>query len=203
MSSALLIFIKNPIPGQTKTRLASDVGNDMALRMYHILCDWTREQALGLTDVDRYLYYSNEVSLSDAWANADFHKRLQYQTPDLGGRMLAGFEAAFAAGHDKVIVIGSDCPGIDTDYLDEAFAALDEYDVVVGPALDGGYTLLGMRTLSPTLFEDVAWSTEEVLPTTLIRAENAGLTVRQLKPLSDVDYLADWLGYGWTMPEEE
>ncbi len=203
MSSALLIFIKNPISGQTKTRLASDVGNEMALRMYHILCDWTREQALGLTGVDRYLYYSNEIVFDDSWPNTAFHKRLQHQTPDLGGRMLAGIEAAFATGHDKVIVIGSDCPGIDTDYLNEAFAALDEHDVVIGPALDGGYTLLGMRTLSPTLFEDVAWSTEEVLPTTLARAKAAGLTVRQLKPLSDVDYLADWLGYGWTMPEEE
>jgi hypothetical protein len=203
MPPALLIFVKNPIPGQTKTRLASDVGNDMALRMYHVLCDWTREQALGLTKADRYLYYSNEVTANDAWPNDAFHKRLQHQTPDLGARMLAGFDAAFDAGHGKVIIIGSDCPGIDTDYLREAFAALDEHDVVIGPALDGGYTLLGMRTLAPALFEDVAWSTAEVLPTTLDRAEAAGLTVHQLTPLSDVDYLEDWLGYGWTMPEEE
>jgi len=203
MSSALLIFIKNPIPGQTKTRLASDVGNDMALRMYHLLCDWTREQALGLVEVDRYLYYSNDITTNDAWPNDAFHKRLQHQTPNLGGRMLAGFEAAFAADHNKVVIIGSDCPGIDTDYLNDAFTALDDHDIVIGPALDGGYTLLGMRKLSPTLFNDVAWSTEEVLPTTLARAEAAGLSVQLLAPLSDVDYLADWLGYGWALPEEE
>jgi len=200
MQNALLLFIKNPIPGQTKTRLASDVGNEMALKMYHVLCDWTREQAQALTSTDRYLYYSNEVTPDDAWPESDFHKRLQHPG-GLGERMLAGFEAAFAAGHERVVIIGSDCPGIDTAYLERAFAALEDHDVVVGPALDGGYTLLGMRKLTPELFHDVAWSTAEVLPTTLARAAAAGRTVRQLEPLSDVDYLADWLGYGWPMPD--
>lgn len=199
-ASALLLFIKNPIPGKTKTRLAGDVGNEMALKMYHKLTDWTREQALGLTDTDRFLYYSNDVTAGDAWSEQDFHKRLQHPG-GLGERMLAGFSAAFAQGYDKVVIIGSDCPGIDTAYLSEAFAALDDHDVVIGPALDGGYTLLGMRTLTPTLFQDVAWSTEEVLPTTLARAAAAGRSVRQLKPLSDVDYLKDWLSYGWALPE--
>ena len=198
--SALLLFIKNPIPGKTKTRLAGDVGNEMALKMYHKLTDWTREQALGLTDTSRYLYYSNEVTTGDAWAEEDFHKRLQHPG-DLGERMLEGFRAAFEQGYEKVVIIGSDCPGIDTDYLNEAFAALNENDVVVGPALDGGYTLLGMRKFTPSLFQDIAWSTAEVLPTTLARATAAGQTAHQLKPLSDVDYLADWLGYGWALPE--
>jgi len=76
--SALLLFIKNPIPGKTKTRLAKDVGNEMALKMYHQLTDWTREQALGLTATDRFLYYSNEITAGDAWLAQDFHKRLQH-----------------------------------------------------------------------------------------------------------------------------
>ncbi|WP_020569362.1 TIGR04282 family arsenosugar biosynthesis glycosyltransferase [Neolewinella persica] len=198
--NALLLFIKNPIPGKTKTRLAADVGNEMALRMYHVLCDWTREQAQGLPDADRYLYYSNEITEPDAWPAEHFHKRLQHPG-DLGERMAEGIQAAFAAGHRRVVIIGSDCPGIDTDYLQAAFAALDNDDVVIGPALDGGYTLLGMRSFLPSLFTDMAWSTEEVFPTTLARAAAAGKTVHELKPLSDVDYLADWLGYGWAMPE--
>jgi len=115
--------------------------------------------------------------------------------------MLDGFRIAFEDGYDKVVIIGSDCPGIDTEYLNEAFAALNEHDVVVGPATDGGYTLLGMRTFTPTLFKNIAWSTSEVLPSTLARAAAAGRSVSQLKPLSDVDYLADWLGYGWALPE--
>jgi glycosyltransferase A (GT-A) superfamily protein (DUF2064 family) len=169
--NALLLFIKNPIPGKTKTRLAADVGDEKALRMYHILCNWTREQALGLTGADRHLYYSDEIM------------------------------AAFAAGYQRVIIIGSDCPGIDSDYLQAALVALENDDVVIGPALDGGYTLLGMRSFIPSLFTDVAWSTAEVLPTTLARAAAADKTVHKLKPLSDVDYLEDWLGYGWAMPE--
>jgi rSAM/selenodomain-associated transferase 1 len=198
--NALLLFIKNPIPGKTKTRLAADVGNKMALRMYHILCDWTREQAQGLTDTDRYLYYSDEITEPDTWPAEDFHKRLQ-NPGDLGERMAEGLRAVFAAGHRRVIIIGSDCPGIDTDYLNAAFAALENDDVVIGPALDGGYTLLGMRSFTPSLFTDVAWSTQEVLPTTLARAAEASKSVHQLKPLSDVDYLEDWLGYGWAMPD--
>lgn len=198
--SALLLFIKNPIPGKTKTRLAKDVGNEMALKMYHQLTDWTREQALGLTATDRYLYYSNEVTAGDAWLAQDFYKRLQHPG-DLGERMLDGFRIAFEEGYDKVVIIGSDCPGIDTDYLNEAFVALDDHDVVIGPALDGGYTLLGMSTFTPTLFKNIAWSTSEVLPATLARAAAAGRSVHQLRPLSDVDYLADWLGYGWALPE--
>jgi len=172
--SALLLFIKNPIPGS--------------------------EQALGLTATDRFLYYSNEITAGDAWLAQDFHKRLQHPG-DLGERMLDGFRIAFEEGYDKVVIIGSDCPGIDTDYLNEAFVALDDHDVVIGPALDGGYTLLGMRTFTPTLFKNIAWSTSEVLPATLARAAAVGRSVHQLKPLSDVDYLADWLGYGWALPE--
>lgn len=201
-SNALLIFIKNPIPGNTKTRLAADVGNDMALKMYHILCDWTRKQATGLQDTDRYLFYSNEIVEEDAWPNEDFHKRLQHQG-DLGERILTGIEATFANKHEKVIIIGSDCPGITTEYLVQAFAALDTSDIVIGPALDGGYTLLGMRSFIPSLFSNIAWSTDAVLPTTLERAAAAGKTVTQLSALSDVDYLEDWLSYGWALPENE
>jgi rSAM/selenodomain-associated transferase 1 len=198
--NALLLFIKNPIAGKTKTRLAADVGDEMALRMYHVLCDWTREQAQELDNVDRYLYYSNKITEPDGWPADSFHKRLQHPG-DLGQRMSEGFRAAFAAGYERVVIIGSDCPGIDTDYLQAAFAALENDDIVVGPALDGGYTLLGMRSFIPSLFTDVVWSTAEVLPTTLDRAAAAGKSVYQLKPLSDVDYLEDWLGYGWAMPE--
>ena len=197
--SALLLFIKNPIPGKTKTRLAADVGNDMALKMYHVLTDWTRQQASALTGVHRYLWYSNSVTENDAWPAADYDKHLQ-QGDDLGQRMEHALAHAFAAGHDRAVIIGSDCPGVTTAYLESAFAQLDDHDLVVGPALDGGYTLLGMRTLHPKLLRNVEWSTESVLPVTLERAAAANLSVHQLPPLSDVDYLADWLGYGWPMP---
>lgn len=198
--SALILFIKNPIPGKTKTRLAADVGDEMALKMYHRLTNWTREQAEGLQGIHRYLWYSSSITENDAWPAAKFDKHLQ-QGDGLGARMETAFEQAFAAGHTRVIIIGSDCPGITTEYLEEAFSALENNDVVIGPALDGGYTLLGMKQLHPTLFRDMSWSTDSVLPDTITRAGEAGLSVHQLTPLSDVDYIEDWLSYGWAMPE--
>lgn len=199
---ALLLFIKNPIPGKTKTRLAADVGNEMALKMYHRLTDWTREQAAGLQGINRHLWYSNFIPETDNWPTDEFEKFVQ-QGEGLGERMEAAFAHAFAMGQDRVVVIGSDCPGITTEYLRQAFEALESSDLVVGPALDGGYTLLGMRKLHPTLFREMNWSTSEVLPDTLARAAAAHLKVTKLSPLSDVDYLEDWLGYGWALPEEE
>ncbi|MEM6769107.1 MAG: TIGR04282 family arsenosugar biosynthesis glycosyltransferase [Bacteroidota bacterium] len=197
---ALILFIKNPIPGKTKTRLAADVGDAMALKMYHRLTEWTRSQAEGLQDVRRYLWYSSFINHEDAWPAEVFEKHLQ-RGEGLGERMEAAFHHAFSAGHERVIIIGSDCPGITTEYLEVAFTALEENDVVIGPALDGGYTLLGMRALHLSLLRDMAWSTEAVLPETLRRAGAAGLSVQQLSPLSDVDYLEDWLSYGWALPE--
>lgn len=199
--SALLILIKNPIPGKTKTRLAADVGNEMALKMYQQLMDWTRDQAIGLQDtVTCYLWYSEEVLTDDTWPNDRFRKAVQH-SGGLGDRMEAAFHQAFADGHDRAIIIGSDCPGITTNYLQEGFTALTDHDLVIGPALDGGYTLLGLRKLEASLFHDMEWSTEQVLSITLQRAKNAGLSIKQLAPLSDVDYLEDWLSYGWLLPD--
>ncbi|MEM9526536.1 MAG: TIGR04282 family arsenosugar biosynthesis glycosyltransferase [Bacteroidota bacterium] len=198
---ALLILIKNPIPGKTKTRLAADVGDEMALKMYQRLMDWTRDQALALSQaVKCYLLYSEEVLTNDSWPNDRFHKSVQH-SGGLGERMEAAFNQAFADGHKQAIIIGSDCPGITTAYLQEAFTALTNHDMVIGPALDGGYTLLGLRKLESRLFQNMPWSTEQVLSTTLQRADKAGLSIQKLAPLSDVDYLEDWLSYGWLLPD--
>lgn len=197
---ALILFIKNPIPGKTKTRLAATVGDEMALKMYNILTEWTREQAEGLgEDVTRYLYYSNEITEGDSWPSDKFIKRVQVG-PGLGERMNNAFQDVFAEGHEKAILIGSDCPGITSKYLDNAFQQLDLSDVVIGPALDGGYTLLGSRRSIPELFLDMEWSTDRVLRETLLRADQVNCTVEQLNPLSDVDYIEDWHSYGWPLP---
>ena len=199
-AKALILFIKNPIPGKAKTRLAASVGDDMALRMYGILCTWMREQASALgPEARRYLYYSQEIT-EDEWPVAKYHKKLQ-QGADLGDRMKKALAEVFAEGHKKVLIIGSDCPGITTEYLNQAYAQLDVSDVVIGPAADGGYTLLGMRQFTPELFDGVAWSTEDVLQQTLARAEAAGRTLSQLPTLIDVDHLEDWYSYGWTLPQ--
>lgn len=197
---ALCILVKNPIPGRTKTRLAASVGNARALRMYGQLMDWTRDQALDLAGTDRYLLYSERVA-EDRWPAEQFTKGTQ-RGPGLGERMQAALGDALDRGHGRACIIGSDCPGVTTELLTEAFDRLDDHDLVIGPARDGGYYLLGMCQLHPSLFEDMAWSTERVLPETLARAAALGLRVHRLPVLSDVDYLEDWLGYGWELPPE-
>ncbi|NJB86138.1 hypothetical protein GGR26_001906 [Lewinella marina] len=197
---AVIVMVKNPIPGKTKTRLAQDVGNDMALEMYGILCRHTRDQLLALEGVTRYLHYSDHVAVDDDWPNRAFIKLVQVGQ-GLGERMAAAFDHAFVRGHERVIIIGSDCPGLTANILRQALSELERHALVVGPANDGGYYLLGMRHPHPELFADMEWSTSAVLDETLARAQVQGLPVARLPVLSDVDHLEDWLGYGWPLPE--
>ena len=197
MPHALLIFIKNPIPGKTKTRLAAQFGDDMALRMYARLLEHTRQAAQAVA-ARRLLFYSDFIDFRDAWPAASFHKHLQ-APGDLGERMAAAFNTALVDA-DRALIIGSDCPGISADLLETAFTALDTHDLVIGPARDGGYYLLGMKRLYPALFEHMTWSTDTVYAQTRSRADQAQLKVEVLPVLSDVDYLEDWLSYGWGVP---
>ena len=171
----------------------------MALAMYSQLMDYTRRQALLLGGVARQLLYSDWVPETDMWSTGGFDRTVQ-EGDDLGQRMEKAIRDAFANGAERVVIIGSDCPGITSDLLVEAFAALQESDVVLGPATDGGYYLLGMRQLEPQFFRNIAWSTDSVAEVTRKRARDQGLSLTELPTLSDVDYLEDWLGYGWELP---
>lgn len=192
-------MVKNPVAGKTKTRLAEDVGDEQAVAMYRILMRYTRDRVLGLEGVTRYLHYSDRVDPADEWPNREFIKLVQVGA-GLGERMAAAIDHAFVRGHDKIIVIGSDCPGVTTELLHQAFEELTTHELVIGPANDGGYYLIGMRHAHPFLFNNMVWSTETVFEETMARAREQGLSVATLAPLSDVDHLEDWLGYGWTMP---
>ncbi|WP_116106925.1 TIGR04282 family arsenosugar biosynthesis glycosyltransferase [Lewinella sp. IMCC34191] len=197
---ALIIMVKNPIAGKTKTRLAKDVGNKQALVMYDRLMEHTRKQALGLQGVTRYLHYSSFVDDEDGWPNGDFIKLVQVGE-GLGERMAAAFDHAFVRGHDRIVIIGSDCPGVTTELLNQAFSALSTDELVVGPAEDGGYYLLGMRHAHPYLFTEMTWSVDTVFEETMQRAAKRGLSVATLRKFSDVDRLEDWVAYGWEVPK--
>lgn len=115
---------------------------------------------------------------------------------DLGERMSNAFEIVLGNDSGKAVIIGSDCPEMSTEVLEEAFRALDASDVVLGPATDGGYYLLGMRRFVPELFRDKQWSTPSVLTDTLSDAQRLGLSVRLLPALSDLDDEADLIRSG-------
>jgi len=117
--------------------------------------------------------------------------------------MNAAFVEAFREGVNRVVIIGSDCPALTAEDLEQAWRALDTRDVVLGPATDGGYWLIGLREPQSALFERIAWSTSTVLAETIDRAHRTGLRVGQLRQLTDVDTEADWLNYLSSLPENQ
>ena len=185
MSKALLIFVKNAIRGQVKTRLAATVGDELAMHVYQQLLEHTRKVS-QVVDVDKYVYYADFIAKEDTWSNSHFQKRVQ-KGNDLGDRMQHAFSCAFENGYEHVIIIGSDCPGIDEKILEVAFSYLKNYDVVIGPANDGGYYLLGMKKFYPQLFNNIAWSTTAVLNQTIAKCRELGIMYTALPLLHDVD----------------
>ncbi len=183
-----MIFIKNPIPGRVKTRLGKDIGHDKAVTYYKKLLEITRLAAEN-TQADKWLWYGDFVNETDPWSPSIFHKKLQHQG-GLGQRMQHAFLDAFKAGYKKVAIIGSDCPEMSPQILEEAFAKLDETDAVIGPANDGGYYLLAMKKPLP-VFENVDWSTGSVLAQTTKHLKKDGLTYSLLQELTDLDTVED------------
>ncbi len=192
-TNALLIFIRNPELGKVKTRLARDLGPEEALRIYRKLLGHTRKVAQALA-VDRFLFYSNFIDREDSWPEPDFKKYLQ-PDGDLGDRMLQAFDQALAEC-EKAIIVGSDCPGLTPLILQTAFEQLESHDFVIGPAIDGGYYLIGMKKLTPELFRDMTWSTDRVFQDTTERMQAMGTSYYVLPTLSDIDYAEDWEKYG-------
>ncbi len=184
----LIIFIKNPVLGKVKTRLAAGIGNEKALEVYTQLLEITRNAALK-SDCTRNVFYSDEIE-NDAWDEDKFNKFVQ-EGHSLGDRMKNAFVQVFALGADEAIIIGSDCPELSSEIINEAFEMLDAKDAVIGPAKDGGYYLLGMKKLHPFLFEGKKWSTDSVFGDTVIDLKENGLSFGLLPQLSDVDTVDD------------
>lgn len=198
VSLALLIFAKNPLLGKVKTRLARTLGDENALVIYQHLLNITRQNTDLLRGVTRHLFYSDFIDHTDEWQNAIYQKHLQ-QGIDLGARMYNAFSLCWKnASH--LIIIGSDCPTLNTDIITLAFNELHNHNFVIGAATDGGYYLLGINkntfiTPPQYLFENMVWSTSDVLTTTLHRIEVAQKNVFLLPTLTDVDEEKDWLQF--------
>lgn len=191
----LLIFAKKPVPGQVKTRLARTMGNERATDIYRFLLEKTRQVALDTPMDRRWLFYADGVpDEDDGWPTDLFEKYAQCPG-DLGERMADAFQRAFAAGGKHVIIIGSDCPELTAEILNEAFDTLDTCDAIIGPASDGGYYMLGMSRFIPELFQGITWSTPAVLDQTFEVFDRLRLDYGIFPTLSDIDTEADWLAY--------
>ncbi|HRI27834.1 MAG TPA: TIGR04282 family arsenosugar biosynthesis glycosyltransferase [Chitinophagales bacterium] len=194
METTLLVFVKNPIPGEVKTRIAATAGTQAALQIYQALLHHTHQITLPLP-YRKQVFYSRFIPTADEWTNG-YEKYLQTGNY-LGERMSHAFEQAFESAANKALIIGSDCLQLTTLHIENAVKMLSNgADVVIGPAADGGYYLLGMNWFYPTLLQGIAWSTEKVLQQTLHRAAELALTVQLLPALSDVDTYEDWIRCG-------
>lgn len=185
--NVLIIFTRNPELGKVKTRLAKTIGDQAALNIYKYLLNHTELTVKDLV-CDKAIYYSENVNDHDVWDNSTYQKFAQNGN-DLGERMLHAFKVAFDDNYEKVIIIGSDLIDLKEKHIQEAFQKLDTHEVVIGPALDGGYYLLGMRKLHKHLFREKEWGTSSVLRDTLHDLQN--LNVFLLEELNDIDIYDD------------
>ena len=191
----IALFLKAPRPGTVKTRLAKDVGNEEACRIYRTLVERQLSQLPSGWPVDMWVAPAEGVPEMQDWLGKGHQYGSQVEG-DLGERLKAGISGSLARGGEGVFCLGGDCPELDAAYLAQARKALGEgNEVVFGPTFDGGYSLVGLHSLIPEIFEGIPWSSSRTLEVSLEKAHQQGLKVHLLNPLSDVDTLEDWRGF--------
>ncbi|NOQ41715.1 MAG: DUF2064 domain-containing protein [Desulfuromusa sp.] len=191
--SKLLIFSKYPLAGKAKTRLIPALGAEVAAQLHRRLAESAIEMArswkqISQKKVNRITVHFTGAGEKDfcSWLGSDLDY-LEQPAGNLGQRMCAAFESAFAGGIEHVIGVGTDVPTLTAAILQQADKNLEDYDLVLGPAADGGYYLIGMNSLHPELFANIDWGTEHVYRQTQEIAVNLGLSVATLPILSDID----------------
>ena len=196
--AALVLFAKAPIPGQVKTRLCPPLTPDEAASLHgsFVLDSMERSKAAiqqQKLSLDRVLACAPSAAHVFFKILGERHgvRLIDQVGDDLGSRMDQAVSTLCAEGYRRLLIVGTDLPSLPLSIYRDALAQLDRHPVVLGPALDGGYYLLGLTQPAPELFDRIPWSTAEVLKATLARAEAAGLTVGQLQPWRDVDTVED------------
>ena len=205
---AIAVFARAPVPGETKTRLIPRLGAAGAARLQERLIELALARAAAVDGARVALWVagdSNHPFVRDAAQRHGVNVHAQ-QGADLGARMAHAFATLLAGAEpvaDRVVLIGTDCPAMTVDDLRDAAEALDVDDVVLQPALDGGYVLIALREPQPQLFTDIAWGSALVREQTEALAAALGLTVGRARPLPDLDTAEDYahaLDRGWIAP---
>ncbi|MBL7184927.1 MAG: TIGR04282 family arsenosugar biosynthesis glycosyltransferase [Phycisphaerae bacterium] len=187
------MFVKSPTTGQVKTRLAAEIGEDAAVRLYRCFVEDLISMVEKLDTSLRICFYPPETkSLFLQWLGEQ-HGYIPQTGDDLGERLKNAFVDAFEQGFSKVVAIGSDSPDLPASFLRQAFEELDFNDAVVGPSSDGGYYLIGFSadSFAPEAFDGIAWSTSAVLGQTRMKLKMHGLGVHLLPQWHDVDTRSD------------
>jgi rSAM/selenodomain-associated transferase 1 len=187
----IIIFTRFPEPGLTKTRLIPVLGPEGACRLHREL---TERIVARVRRIKKSYPLMVEIHFAGGsreqmagWLGPDFPYVLQAEG-DLGARMRQAFQKGFRQGWEQVVLIGSDLPDLTPAILRESFDRLTNHDLVLGPARDGGYYLIGLKADCPELFgSSMIWGTREVLKNTLLTADRLGLETALLTRLRDVD----------------
>jgi len=195
-NNKLLIFTKSPILGEVKTRLQPEYSEEQSLVIHKKLMLKTLELTKSIDSVSSELCCApTRNTLFFLECENNYPVILSNQEGDnLGERMAYSLSIALQK-HNKVVIIGTDCPEIDRSYIETAFDALNEFDAVIGPAFDGGYVLLGLKIFSPILFENIDWGTDMVLAQTLEKLNVLEWSYHQLEMKNDIDRPEDVLKF--------
>ncbi len=194
-SKRLILFTRYPASGTTKTRLIPELGEEGAANVQRHMTELVTQKAKAVAlqkQLDIFVYYSDGTKeLMQEWLGADL-TFIKQQGDDIGDRMAAAFADAARDKVDHAVLIGSDIPAITEAMLFQAFTALGQNDVVLGPTQDGGYYLIGLvmekyTDLTHKLFTNIPWSTERVYTTTLERLKRENINVASLPKLHDID----------------
>jgi hypothetical protein len=187
-----LIFTRYPVAGQVKTRLIPALGADRAALLHRRMTENTVDIARSASACTPTVCFTGaRESRFRTWLGDRGMRYMKQPSGNLGSRLTKAFLHALTGGTERVVAIGTDVPSLSSEILDRAFDALDQHDVVLGPAADGGYYLIGMKRLHPALFEQVSWGTEKVLAQTQHAMQHLGLRCSLLPVLPDVDRPVD------------
>ena len=195
----LAVFAKQPAPGKVKTRLAASLGSETAADVYRAFLEDLFERFRTIAE-ERVVAYTPDGARGffERFAGAGYGL-VEQGDGDLGERMRRLFEKYLSrrqrpsqSGDARVVIIGSDSPTLPRERVQDAFALLAEHDVVLGPATDGGYYLIGCRRMIPELFEAIDWGTSKVLSQTIARLSETTRRLGLLDPWYDVDTIAEW-----------
>jgi rSAM/selenodomain-associated transferase 1 len=197
IAEKLIVFTRYPEPGTTKTRLIPVLGKAGAANLHRLMAQRTIARARSLQQSGRLSveihHTGGNLQLMQDWLGTDIIYQNQIDG-DLGAKMLAAFQKSFDSGVDKAAIIGTDCPTLKAEIMAQAFQELSQHDVVLGPAKDGGYYLIGLRRAIPELFSGIKWGTSEVFVCTRAIAQNLDLNIAYLPTLADIDRPEDLLG---------
>jgi len=188
MKRAVIVFQKSPEEGNVKTRLAKDIGHKKATEIYIFLLTHTHQQVQKV-NADVFVYFQGGIN--ENYMVLPRYYLAHQEEGDLGKKMEAAFSEVFSYGYEEVLIIGSDCFELESETIEEGFNALSRNDLVIGPAVDGGYYLLGMKKLNAFLFRNKPWSTSSICELTSEEANSHGMSIFQLPTLRDVDTLDD------------